>query len=134
MAAALEPNRRQRGFGVSAKIRTLVLEFAWHEKVKESFRVLVYQASLVLSLHLSSFQALHLQYVFAYIIGITSTLAPLSISTKPCGLDDSKITLQIPCLFQDIHGTTAWGTCQMTDAEAVWVVTSSMDCPKQAAT
>jgi hypothetical protein len=34
---------------------------------------------------------------------------------------------------KNIHGTTAWGAGQMTEAEAVWVVTSSMDCPKQVA-
>lgn len=54
----------------------LALEDFCMKRLKECFKALVYQASLVLSLYLSSFQVRRLQYVITYIIGITSTLGP----------------------------------------------------------
>ena len=106
-----QPRQETTRFWVSAKIRALVfwnppvrpltLEELLHEKVKEKLQSIWFIRQAWSCLYvLSSFQALHLQYVFTYIIGITSRLVPLSISTKPCGLHDSKITPQIPCLFQ----------------------------------
>jgi hypothetical protein len=57
---------------------SLPLEDFLHEEVKESFKAfVVYQASLVLfPASIFRFKCFCLQYVFTYIIGITSTLAP----------------------------------------------------------
>src|ERR1700733_3722082 len=107
MAAATGNNEvlglgQDSGFGfLESASETSHLGGLLHEKVKEKLQSIWFIRQAWSCLYvLSSFQALHLQYVFTYIIGITSRLVPLSISTKPCGLHDSKITPQIPCLFQ----------------------------------
>ena len=86
-AVALDPDRRQRGFGSRPRfglcfwnppVDLFALGGLLHEEVKESFKAfVVYQASLVLfPASIFRFKCFCLQYVFTYIIGITSTLAP----------------------------------------------------------
>jgi hypothetical protein len=58
------------------------------------------QASLVLSLYLSLIQMPHLRYVFTYIIGITSTLAPYPLASSFLAYI-TQTTPQIPYLFRD---------------------------------